>query len=108
MALERLARRTLSKDTGLYGVCGRALQTLAGSGWPFSELLKDALAKYGSDPRRKSELLEIAIGASCDSDEIERLRLEQIAVHEAGAEACTDCGVSRTSTQHARSPPLPV
>ena len=88
-ALERLARRTLSEDAGLYGVCGRALQTLAGSGWQFSELLKDALSEYGSDPRRKSELLEIAIGASCDGDEIEELRLEQIAVHEAAAEACT-------------------
>ena len=88
-ALERLARRTLSADSGLYGVFGRALQTLAGSGWPFAELLKDALSKYGSDPRRKSELLEIAIGASCDGDEIERLRLEQIGVHEAAAEACT-------------------
>ena len=89
-ALERLTRRTLRKDIGLYGVSGRALQTLAASGWPFSKLLKDALSKYGSDPRRKSELLEIAIGASCDSDEIERLRLEQIAVHEAAAEACTE------------------
>ena len=88
-ALERLARRTLSADTDLYGICGRALQTLAWSGWPFSELLNDALTKYGSDPRRKSELLEIAIGACCDSEEIERLRLEQIAVHEAAAEACT-------------------
>ncbi len=89
VALERLARRTLSADIGLYGVFGRALRTLAASGWPFSELLEDALTKYGSDPRRKSELLEIAIGASCDSDEIESLRLEQIAAHEAAAEACT-------------------
>ena len=88
-ALERLARRILSADTSLYGVFGRALDTLAESGWPFTELVKDALAKYGSDPRRKSELLEIAIGGSCESDEIERLRLEQIAVHEAAAEACT-------------------
>ncbi len=89
VALERLARRTLSADINLYGVFARALQTLAASGWPFSELLKDALSKYGSDPRRKSDLLEIAIGESCDRDEIERLRLEQIAVHEAAAEACT-------------------
>ena len=94
-ALERLARRTLSESIGLYGVCGRVLQTLAASGWPLAELLKDALTKYGSDPRRKSELLEIAIGASGDGDEIKRLRLEQIAVHEAAAEACT--GLLRVS-----------
>lgn len=94
-ALERLARRTLSADIDLYGVCGRALQTLAASGWPVSDLLKMALRTYGSDPRRKSELLEIAIGVSRDGDETERLRLEQIAAHEAAAEAST--GLLRVS-----------
>ena len=94
-ALERLARRTVTADSDLYGVCGRALQTLAKSGWPFSELLGDALTRYGSTARRKTQLLDIAISAARNADDINRLRLEQIAVHEAAAAACT--GLLRVS-----------
>ena len=90
-----LRPRTLASDRDLYGVCWRALRALVGSGHQFSGLLDAALARYGSDPDRKSELLDIAIGASQHADVIKGLRLQQIAAHEAAAEACT--GLLRVS-----------
>lgn len=86
-ALEQLVKRILDGDSDLYGVCGRAIHTLADEGWPFLDLLDTAINRYGSDANRNSELLDIAIGASQDAATVERLRLEQIAVHEAAAEA---------------------
>lgn len=94
-ALRHLIERSLASTKNLYGVYGPALRTLAECGHPFADLLTEALERYGSDPDCKSALLEIAIGASQDGDEIRRLRLEQIAAHEAAAEDCT--GLLRVS-----------
>ena len=94
-ALRRLIERTLASDKNLFGVCWRALQTLADSGSPFLDLLAAARKRFGSDPDYHSELLDIAIGASRDANEIEGLRLEQIAVHETAAASCA--GLLRVS-----------
>ena len=94
-ALEQLVKRVLDSDDDLYGVCWRAIHTLAGNGWLFSDLLDTAINRYGSDPNRKSELLDIAIGASQEAATVECLRREQIAVHEAAAAASS--GLLRVS-----------
>ena len=84
----RLVERVLTSDNDLHGVCWRAIHTLAVSGHPFSGLLDAALARYGSAPDRKSELLDVAIGASQEADEIKGLRQQQIAAYEAAADTC--------------------
>ena len=94
-ALERLVERTLASDKDLFGVCWRALHTLADNGHRFWDLLDAVLARYGSDPDHNAELLDIAIEASPSTDEIRRLRLEQIAAYETAAEVCT--GLRRVS-----------
>ena len=94
-ALQLLVERTLASDRDLYGVCWRAIRTLAVNGHRFSGLLDAGLSRYGSDPDRKSELLEIAIGASQEANEIKGLRLQQIAAYEAAADTCA--GLLRVS-----------
>ncbi len=80
-ALRGLARGSLDDTANKYGVVARALRALVDSEHPCSDLIEDAVERFGDDPFRMSQLCEIAIGASQDDDEKTRLRLEQIRAH---------------------------
>ena len=79
-ALRQVARHSLDTSEDLYGVVGRALETLVANEQPCSDLIEAALAKHGDSPQRAAGLCQIAIDASPDEDEKSRLRLEQIRV----------------------------
>ena len=77
-ALRQVARRSLDTAEDQYGVVGRALETLVANGQPCSDLIEDAMAKYGGTPERAAGLCQIAIDASQDEEEKTSLRLQQI------------------------------
>ena len=84
--LAHLARHSLDIAEDEYGVVARALQTLVDSDHPCSDLIEDAIAKYGDSPARMAGLCELAIQASQDDDEKNRLRLQQIRAYTDAAE----------------------
>ena len=79
-ALRQIARRSLDTAEDQYGIVAIALQTLVANEQPCSDLIEDAMAKYGATHEKAAGLCEIAIHASRDEDEKTRLRLEQIRV----------------------------
>ena len=72
-ALSRLARDTLDTDDGPYGPVVGALRTLASNDHPCTDLIDDAITKYGDVPFRVADLCEIAIRATSDKHEKRRL-----------------------------------
>ena len=87
-ALRNLARHSLDTASDQYGVVARALQALVGADHPCSDLIEDAISKYGDDPPRVAGLCEIAIQASPDDDERTSLRLQQIRAYTDAAAQC--------------------
>lgn len=94
-ALRSLAERSIETSDGEFGVVARALKVLLGNGHPCPDLLDAAVRRYGDDPNRKSDLLEISERAAPDDDERLRLRRGRIGVLEGAAEHLT--GVRRVS-----------
>ena len=80
-ALRELIRRSLATSDGQYGVVAHALQKLADNDHPCSDLLTDAITKYGDNPFRMVDLCKIAIRATQDEDEKRCLRIQQVNAH---------------------------
>ena len=76
-ALSHLARHSLDTAEDQYGVVAGALRTLAENDHPCSDLLDEAIAKYGGVPFRMADLCMIAISVSDDEDEKRRLHLQR-------------------------------
>ena len=87
-ALRNLARHSLDTASDQYGVVARALQALVGGDHPCSDLIEDAISKYGDDPPRVAGLCELAIQASPDEEERTSLRLQQIRAYTDAAAQC--------------------
>ena len=85
-ALRHLIRHSLDTAEDEYGVVARALKTLADSDHSCSDLVEDAITKYGDAPGRMAGLCEIAIQASQDDDTKTLLRLKQIRAYTDAAE----------------------
>lgn len=94
-ALRELAGQSLDTSDGQYGVIAHALQTLADNDHPCSDLLTDAITKYGNDPFRMVDLCKIAIRATQDEDEKRRLRTQQVTAHKDAADESS--GLKRIS-----------
>ena len=77
-ALSRLARDTLDTDDGPYGAVVGALRTLAGNDHPCTDLIDDAIARYGDVPFRVADLCEIAIRATSDGHQKRRLNRQRV------------------------------
>ena len=77
-ALSRLARDTLDADDGPYGAVVGALRTLAGNDHPCTDLIDDAIAKYGDVPFRVADLCGIAIRATSDKHQKRHLNLQRV------------------------------
>ena len=77
-ALSRLARDTLDADDGPYGAAVGALRTLAGNDHPCTDLIDDAIAKYGDVPFRVADLCEIAIRATSDEHQKRHLNRRRV------------------------------
>ena len=87
-ALRHLVRQCLDTADDKYGVVIRALQALAGADHACSDLIEDAIARFGDDPWQVAQLCEIAIQASPDDHETTRLRLQQIQAYTDAAAQC--------------------
>lgn len=94
-ALRDLAERSLESSASQFGFVARALDMLVSNGHPYSDLLDDAVQRYGDNPDMKSDLLGIGERAAPDEDEQMRLRQERIGVLEEAAGH--DTGVMRVS-----------
>ncbi|WP_420618234.1 DUF7380 domain-containing protein [Candidatus Poriferisocius sp.] len=81
-ASSSLASHSLEVSDNQYGVVARALINLVDNCYLCADLLDEAIQKYGSDPFRKSQLLEIAARASQEEEEKIRLQRERISVFE--------------------------
>ena len=77
-ALSRLARDSLNADDGPYGAVVGALRTLAGNDHPCTDLIDDAIAKYGDVPFRVADLCDIAIRATSDQDRKQGLNRQRV------------------------------
>ena len=77
-ALSRLARDTLDADDGPYGAVVGALRTLAGNDHPCTDLIDDAIAKYGDVPFRVADLCDIAIRATSDEHQKRHLNRQRV------------------------------
>jgi len=77
-ALSRLARDTLDADDGPYGAVVGALRTLAGNDHPCTDLIDDAIAKYGDVPFRVAGLCGIAIRATSDEHQKRHLNRRRV------------------------------
>lgn len=88
-ALSGLIRHSLDTADSEFGIVARALAALIAEAHPCSELLDDALEKYGGDPFCRADLCEIALQASPSDDERMRLILERIRAFESEADRCT-------------------
>ncbi|MDE0236930.1 MAG: hypothetical protein OXN95_06880 [bacterium] len=94
-ALKELAERSLNASPGKFGVVARALDVLVSNDYPCSDLIDDAVQRYGDDPNQKSDLLGIGERAAPDEDERMRLRRERIGVFEEAADGSS--GLMRVS-----------
>ena len=94
-ALRELAEQSLKTSSEQFGVVARALDVLVANGHPCSDLLGNAVQRYGDDPNQKSDLLGIAERAAPDEDERMRLRRERISVLEEAADGSS--GLMRVS-----------
>ncbi len=84
--LARLARESIDSSESMYGVTARALEVLALNQYPCADLLQAAIWKYDADPFEISGLRQIAMIATSDEDEEERLQRERIAAFETSAQ----------------------
>ena len=85
-ALAELASESINSDVDSFGVVARALIALVDAGYPCEAILADAMRKFDSDPWRASDLRALAIKASQDKADQQRLQTERIRAFESAAD----------------------
>ena len=85
-ALAGLSMESIDSTDDRFGVVARALIVLVDADYPCEEILADAMRKYDSDPWRASDLRALAIKASPDQADQQRLQTERVSAFESAAD----------------------
>ena len=85
-ALAELAQKVVNSTRDSFGVVGRALIALIDAGHPCEEILTAAMRKYDGNPNRASDLRVLAMKASPDKADRQRLQAERIKAFEDAAD----------------------